>query len=159
MLDKKKVPRRFWKGLHGIAQHVEKRELTSGVDTTGRPKHKDCLSFVLDKLDDQDSVVEHISVELRAWRISGQVLNSGDEVIVLGKRRRRGFIVPQSIYVVKTGSVIAPDFNWGRFGCSLIVIAIITIVVALIVTKCQDEQSRPRYNRWLYQNYEYSTPQ
>lgn len=153
--DKKKIPRRFRRGLRGIVQHVEKREIPYGADALRNPKHKDCLRFVLDKLDDQDNVVDHLPVELSAWRISGQILNNGDEVVVLGKRNRRGFIVPQSIYVVNTRSVIAPDFNWGCFVGVLFMTAVAIVIVVLIAraggTPIPSERILPQNNDELRQ--------
>jgi hypothetical protein len=95
-----RIPRRFRKGARGTVRDVQIREISTGSVP------QEYLSFRLERTDARGNVVEEIPVELRGSNIKARVLRDGDTAIVLGRRSRRGVVIPRAVYVVNTGASI-----------------------------------------------------
>lgn len=98
-----KVPRRYRRGLAGIV-----RDLQIGESKPDYPEQisSDYLTFRLERLDQNGSVLENVPIEFFSRRIRGKILREGAEVVVLGRRNRHGIVRPKSIYVIETQSEV-----------------------------------------------------
>jgi len=81
-----KIPRRFRAGIQGTARDVAK------LDTVG-----DYLSFRLERNDSDGNVIELIPIEIRGG-VGGQAIRDGDAMVVLGRRNRRGLLIPKAVF-------------------------------------------------------------
>lgn len=121
------IPRKFRKGLYGIASNINKQQKLDGKVT------KDYLDLTLEVFDDRGNLVEQVSVEMVGNKIPGQLIRNGDKVFVCGRKNRHGFIEAKSIYIVDTKLTIEPESSNSGCGCFLGIIGIVAIILFIAV--------------------------